>query len=232
MSALDPKKIAILDDYFPNLTTGFRISEFNYYLDKFPICEVYVHRYDLHYPQYATAYPQYKDRVKSFDQFDWTGHSYALYYTVFLNNAAHFYFAYEQAHTPFILELYPGGGFKSFFPGFYSGMDIIVSPNLPFVLIPGKNYDGFPTGCCIDAALHNVAVFCTDELNMNEHFEHKEDIFITPPDAGKIADSIMEYYHDPQKLYRMSVYGKEKFRAVFDFEKQMSARVSILEQYA
>ncbi|UWG96663.1 hypothetical protein LPY66_17540 [Dehalobacter sp. DCM] len=45
---------------------------------------------------------------------------------------------------------------KSFFPTFYSGIDLIVSPNLPFVLIPGKNYDGFPTGCCIDAALHNV----------------------------------------------------------------------------
>lgn len=366
MSTINQKKIAILDDYFPNLATGFRISEFNYYLDKFPNCEVYVHQYDAHYPAYAAVYPQFKDRVKPFVQFDWSGQSYALYYTVFLSNAA---FAYELANTPFIVELYPGGGFwinddeidaklikvlqspllrkvivtqkmtydyitsrgfvtqdkiayiygmvtypeyfhttvpkrfykndkntfdicfvahkymplgvdkgytifiemcrkllasaedimfhvvgnfdcneidvsdlgnritfygvkdKRFFPVFFSGMDIIVSPNLPFVLIPGKNYDGFPTGCCIDAGLHNVAVFCTDLLNMNDHFEHKKEIFIIPPIATEIAENILEYYRNPDKLYEMSACGQAKFREIFDFNKQMKARVSVLEQY-
>lgn len=363
------KKIAILDDFFPNLTTGFRIAEFNYYLERFPNCEAFVHRYDNHYPEYADTYPQFKDRVKSFDQFDWTGQSYALYYTVFLSNAAHFYFAYELANTPFVFELYPGGGFwlnddevdaklkkvfgspffrkvivtqkitydyivnkgfvtpdkvvyiygmvtypdyfrptvrkqyfgkdketfdvcfvahkymplgvdkgytivldtykklkkhadnirfhivgnfepyeinvnelgyriifyglkdKRFFPEFFSKMDVILSPNRPFILIPGKNYDGFPTGCCIDAALHNVAVFCTDMLNMNEHFEHRKDIFFIPPDAEEITKNILEYYHDPDELYRMSARGQAKFREVFDFDKQMKARASILEQF-
>ncbi|MCG1025911.1 MAG: glycosyltransferase family 4 protein [Dehalobacter sp.] len=366
---INQKKIAILDDYFPNLTTGFRISEFNYYLEKYPNCEVYATRYDMHHHEYAAVYPQYKDKVKPFTQFDWTGQSYALYYMVFLSNAAAFHFVYEMFNTPFIFELYPGGGFwinddeidarlikvlqspllrkvivtqkrtydyitsrgfvtpdkiayiygmvtypeyfhstvpkrfygkdkntldicfvahkymptgmdkgypifiemckklasitedirfhvvgnfdrdeidvselgsrivfyglrdKSFFPQFFSGMDMIVSPNLPFVLIPGKNFDGFPTGCCIDAALHNVAVFCTDELNMNDHFEHKKDLFIIHADAGKIAESIMEYYQSPEKLYSMSACGQAKFREIFDFEKQMRDRVSVIEQY-
>jgi glycosyltransferase involved in cell wall biosynthesis len=363
------KKIAILDDYFPNLTTGFRIAEFNYYLEKFSNCEVYVHRYDNHYPQYAAVYPQFKDKVKSFLQFDWTGQSYKLFYTVFLSNAASFYFAYDLANTPFIFELYPGGGFwfnddeidarlikvfsnplfrkvivtqkivydyivnrgfvtpdkvtyiygmvtypeyfhptiqkqffgkdkntfdicfvahkymplgvdkgfvtfietckklfkaannirfhvvgnfepnevdvselgnsitfyglkdKTFFPGFFSKMDIIVSPNLPYVLIPGKNIDGFPTGCCIDAALHNVAVFCTDQLNMNEHFKHKKDIFIITPDAEEITKNILEYYHDPAELYRLSARGQAKFQEIFDFDKQMKARTSVIEEF-
>jgi len=338
MNAISQRKFAILDDHFPNLTTGFRISEFNYYLEKYPNCEVYSTRNDMYHPEYAAVYPQFQNRVKSFTEFDWTGQSFDLYYMVFLLNAATFHYIYELANTPFIFELYPGGGFwinddvidarlikvlqspllrkvivtqkmtydyitsrgfvtpdkiafiygmvthpeyfhttipkklygkdkrtfdicfvahkympmgidkgytifidmckklvqsaedimfhvvgnydqsdidvtalgdrivfhglrdKNFFPGFYSGMDIIVSANLPFLLIPGKNYDGFPTGCCIDAALHNVSVFCTDVLNMNNHFEHKKNIYIIPPDAGQISESVMEYYHDPEKL--------------------------------
>ena len=326
-------------------------------------------RYDMHHLEYEAAYPQFTGRVKPFTQFDWTGKSSSLYYTVFLANAFSFYFVYELANTPFVFELYPGGGYwindpeidarlikvlqspllrkaivtqkmtydyitnhgfatpdkiayiygmvthpqyfhtavakkyygkdkntfdicfvghkymplgldkgyhifidvckklaaaaenitfhvvgnfdkneidvgsidnriifhgpkdHSFFPGFYSGMDIIVSPIVPFMLIPGKSYDGFPVGCCIDAALHNVAVFCTDMLNQNTHFEHKKNIFIIQPDANEIADNITEYFHDPSKLYAMSVRGQEKFREVFDFNKQMSERSTILDQF-
>ncbi len=120
---------------------------------------------------------------------------------------------------------------KRFFPHFFSKMDIIVSPNRPFILIPGKSYDGFPTGCCIDAALHNVAVFCTDPLRMNEHFEHKKDIFFINPVAEEIAESILAYYHNPDELYRMSARGQAKFREVFDFDKQMTARASVIAQF-
>lgn len=368
MSGIPQKKLTILDDYFPNLKTGFRISEFNYYLERYPNCEVYSTRYDLHHLEYEAAYPQFTGRVKPFTLFDWTGKSNSLYYTVFLNNAYNFYFVYELANTPFIFELYPGGGYwindpeidaklikvlqspllkkvivtqkmtydyimnrgfatpdkvayiygmvthpqyfqtaipkkfygkdkatfdvcfvankymplgrdkgyhlfietckklapaaadimfhvvgsfdrdeinlagienritfygprdHSFFPDFYSGMDMIVSPNAPFLLIPGKSYDGFPTGCCIDAALHNVGVFCTDLLNQNAHFEHRKNIFLISLDPIDIADSIMEYYHDPEKLYLMSACGQAKFREVFDFGKQMGERAAVIDQ--
>jgi glycosyltransferase involved in cell wall biosynthesis len=367
--AASQKKLTILDDYFPNLRTGFRISEFNYYLNRYPNSEVFSTRCDMHRLEYESAYPQFKDRVKPFTQFDWTGRSSSLYYTVFLANAYNFYFVYELANTPFIFELYPGGGYwindaeidaklikvlqspllrkvivtqkiiydyitshgfadpgkieyiygmvthpqyfqamapkryygkdkktfdicfvghkympmgldkgynifidvckklaastdniifhvvgnfdrneidvssidnrmvfhglrdHSFFPGFYAGMDIIVSPIIPFLLIPGKSYDGFPVGCCIDAGLHNVGVFCTDVLNQNNHFEHRKNIFIISPAASEIADNILEYYHDPEKLYVLSACGQARFRDVFDFDKQMGARVNVLNQY-
>lgn len=362
-------KLTIVDDFFPNLITGFRISEFNYYLEKYPTSEVFSSRCDMYYAEYVAAYPQFYNRVKPFDQFDWTGRSTSLYYSVFLGNAYAFYFVYELASTPFIFELYPGGSFwindpevdaklvkvlqspllkkvivtqkmtydyivnrgfvtpdkiayiyglvthpqyfnttppkkhymtdkqtfdicfvahkymaqgidkgyhifidvckrlaasapniifhvvgnfdstdidttglenrivfyglknHSFFPDFYAGMDIIVSPNAPFILIPGKNYDGFPTGCSIDAGLNGVGVFCTDQLNQNQHFVHRKDIFIITLDAASIADNIMEYYHDPQKLYQMSASGQAKFREVFDFKKQMGERAAVIDQF-
>lgn len=363
------KKLAILDDYFPNLKTGFRVSEFNYYMNKYPSCEIFSTRYNQHHEEYAKAYPQYAGKVKPFTEFDWTGKSYSLFYTVFLANAFSFYFVYELANTPFVFELYPGGGYwindpeidgrlekvlkspllrkvivtqkktydyilekgfttpdkiayiygmvthpqyfkpvppkkiygkhkktfdicfvgnkymalgedkgypvfiemckrlasagkdimfhvvggfdrdeidvsgisdriifhgpqdHSFFPEFYAGMDIIVSPNIPFVLIPGKSYDGFPTGCCIDAALHQTAVFCTDELRQNEYFTHKKDIVIIPPRAAEIADSILEYYRKPKKLYELAANGQARFRALFDFNRQMEARAAAIEQF-
>ncbi len=362
-------KLTIVDDFFPNLTTGFRISEFNYYLERYPGSEVFSSRCDMYYKEYVAAFPQFSNRVRPFDQFDWTGNSTSLYYSVFLGNAYAFYFVYELANTPFVFELYPGGSFwiddpevdmklnkvlqspllkkvivtqkmtydylinrgfttpdkiayiyglvthpqyfkatpskkrygtdkktfdicfvahkymvqgidkgyhifmdvckklaaaatdinfhvvgnfdstdidttgitnrikfhglqdHSFFPDFYSKMDIIVSPNAPFILIPGKNFDGFPTGCCIDAGVNGVCVFCTDQLDQNQYFEHKKNIFIITLDPKSIADSIMEYYHDPQKLYQLSMNGQQKFREVFDFKKQMEKRASVIDQF-
>lgn len=364
---MSQKKLTILDDYFPNLKTGFRVSEFNYYLEKYPNCDVFSTRYEMHHPEYAAVYPQFSHRVKPFTLFDWTGQSSSLYYTVFLSNAHNFHFIYELANTPFVFELYPGGGYwindpevdaklikvlqspllkkvivtqkmtydyivnhgfvtpdkvayiygmvthpqyfqttvpkrlygrdkhtfdicfvahkymplgldkgyhifvdvckklatlapnimfhvvggfdrneidvselgnritfyglqnPDFFPSFYSGMDIILSPNAPFLLIPGKNYDGFPTGCCIDAALNNVAVFCTDILNQNEHFEHRKNIFIIPFIADDIANNVFEYYREPEKLYTLSALGQAKFKEVFDFGKQMGERCAVIE---
>lgn len=49
---------------------------------------------------------------------------------------------------------------------FFRQIDLIVSPNLPFTLRPGK-FDGFPTGCCVEAGLNGVAVCTTDELKQN-----------------------------------------------------------------
>ena len=44
-------------------------------------------------------------------------------------------------------------------------MDLIISPNVPFVLASGA-FDGFPTACCMEAALSGTAMFVTDELKL------------------------------------------------------------------
>lgn len=116
-----------------------------------------------------------------------------------------------------------------FFPSFYSGMDIILSPNVPFVLAPGA-FDGFPTGCCIEAGLCGVAVFCSDPLDLNPCFVDGEDIAIIPLDAQSVADRILEYYHAPQRLYGLAERCQASFLKVFDIEQQMQPRLDLLSR--
>ena len=69
------------------------------------------------------------------------------------------------------------------------------------------NFDGFPTGTCVDAGLRKTALFCTDELHMNAHFIEDEEIVIIPHDAVQIVDIIESYYRDPEKLKRVAENG-------------------------
>ena len=70
-----------------------------------------------------------------------------------------------------------------FFPSFYSQMDLILAPNIPFTLLPGA-FDGFPPGGCIEAGLSGVAVFCTDVLNQNIAFKDGEELVIVFADQA------------------------------------------------
>ena len=117
-----------------------------------------------------------------------------------------------------------------FFPGFYAGMDIILSPNTPFRLYPG-NFDGFPTGCCIEAGLCGVAVFCTDELGLNIAFRDREDIVLVPRNIEDIAEAVLEYHREPEKLERLAERGRRSFNEVFSVDAQMGQRMKILGQF-
>ncbi len=116
-----------------------------------------------------------------------------------------------------------------FFPDFYSRMDIILSPNVPFVLLPGA-FDGFPTGSCIEAGLCGVAVFCTDSLGQNVVFRDGEEIVIISRDAAEIAVLIDKYYHSYDELCYLADQGQAAFRRVFDIEAQMAPRLRILSE--
>ena len=116
-----------------------------------------------------------------------------------------------------------------FFPSFYAGMDLILSPNVPFVLAPGA-FDGFPTGCCIEAGLCGVAVFCSDPLGLNPCFVDGEDIVIIPVDAPAVAELILEYYRAPLRLYELAGRCQASFRRVFDIEHQMQPRLDVLSR--
>lgn len=117
-----------------------------------------------------------------------------------------------------------------FFSDFYSGMDIILSPNVPFVLAPGQ-FDGFPTGCCIEAGLNGVAVFCADTLNQNIAFKDQEEIVITSRSSGEITDSILDFYDRSDDLRRLAEKGEQAFRTIFSRETQMMPRLRILSEY-
>lgn len=125
--------------------------------------------------------------------------------------------------------LFHGRRATDFFPPFYAGMDIILSPNVPFVLHPGA-FDGFPTAACAEAGLCGVAVFCSDVLCQNVRFRDREEIVIVPPDPGDIEETIWQYYSDPDALYRLSELGRNAFREAFDLSRQMEPRFRCLSE--
>lgn len=116
----------------------------------------------------------------------------------------------------------------SFFPEFYSRMDAIVSPNTPFLLAPGA-FDGFPLGCCIEAALCGCAVFLTDPLQLNDgRFRDREELVLIPPEPAGIAALVREYLHDPPRLRALAEQGERAMRARFALEVQMAPRLRLI----
>jgi glycosyltransferase involved in cell wall biosynthesis len=116
-----------------------------------------------------------------------------------------------------------------FFPEFYSKMEIVLSPNVPFVLAPGA-FDGFPTGSCMEAGLCGVAVFCSDPLNQNIAFTDKEEIVIISREPREIAQLISHYYENPDVLYQVAEKGKRAFLKTLDLKTQMAERMKVLEE--
>lgn len=115
-----------------------------------------------------------------------------------------------------------------FFPEFYSNMDIILSPNRPYKLFNGA-FDGFPTGCCVDAALNGTAIFCTDLLNLNISFVNEEDMVIINLDVDEVVKKILHYKENLDDLYKISKRGKKKFCELYDLNNQMKKRVELIE---
>jgi glycosyltransferase involved in cell wall biosynthesis len=360
--------VVILDDYFPNLMTGFRISEYNCYLEAYPDSRVYTSD-----PGFATDIRHYREQYPHLAQrvVNWHDRRYLAgraAYCVFVNNAHQFLPVIEKHGLPFAFTLYPGGGFQIddeesdrklrrvcdspllrkvivtqtisqeylirkqfcdsamiefvyggvfpsdvFSPGtvkkryygidkesfdlcfvahkympkgidkgydvfievarllapelknvrfhvvgghgpdeidvtdlgekirfygsmhrdefqrFYAGMDLIVSPNVPFRVCPGR-FDGFPTGCCIEAGLSGVAVFCADCLGSNIAFVDGEELVIIPRDPPSIAGIIGRYHADPERLSRIAANGQRAFARVFDLNAQMEPRLRVLDE--
>jgi len=113
---------------------------------------------------------------------------------------------------------------------FFRNIDIILSPNIPYVLHPGA-FDGFPTASCTDAALSKVAMFCTDELNLNENrFRDGEEIVIIKPDVDGIVSQIEYYIKHPELLRRLSEAGYIRAKKLYSYDAQILPRIRILEK--
>lgn len=368
--------LVILDDLFPHLISPFRITEFNELLENFTNSVVFTSvnkfrvqrkkvKFNAVKKTYFQIYPQNRGRIFLYDLDERVTSK--LCYVVFLNNAANFFPYITACGLPFVLELYPGGGFQlndnnsdkklelitsspllkkiivtqkvtqdylidngfctpdkveliyggvfpanqlnkcdnvkryflrdkktfdicfvahkytkhgkdkgydvfinvahilsklipeavfhivgpfdhndidvsaihdriifygprttDFFPSFYSGMEIILSPNAPNILSPGA-FDGFPTGACIEAALCGTVIFACDLLKLNPFYDGEE-IVIIPRDPEKISLMIHKYAKEPELLYKISQRSKERFQQVFSIENQMAPRLRILEQ--
>jgi lipopolysaccharide transport system ATP-binding protein len=104
--------IVVIDDFYPNLTTGFRVAEYNHYLRAFPdlLIASTIGDFKERHAVFGKLYPDLRSRVVSFDP-ELLSHA-KLCYLNFLNNA-HYHVEYlEAAALPFLFTLYPGGGFE------------------------------------------------------------------------------------------------------------------------
>jgi len=115
-----------------------------------------------------------------------------------------------------------------FFPSFYSSMDLILSPNRPAYL-PGA-FDGFPTGCCVEAVLCGVALFCTDCLNLNIIFKDREEIVLISLNVPEICEIIEDYYYNYDRLCKLAQKGQEAFKKIFDIKSQIEPRLKIIQE--
>jgi lipopolysaccharide transport system ATP-binding protein len=362
-------RLVVLDDFFPNLMTGFRIAEYNAYLARWPglrILTTQPHFAACH-AQYAARYPQWAPRVRPFDATALAGAT--LAYLNFLNNAAQFLPALQARALPFLLTLYPGGGFgidaadsdeklrrvlaspllrgmvvttpviarylgefarresialppvteiagvvvnplcfdaaervflgagkdvadvcfvaekymergvNKGYPEFVAaaqevavaepavrfhvvggftaddmalgplagrvrfhgtlptddlrallhGMDLIVAPSRPFTLHAG-NFDGFPTGACIEAAASGVAIVAADPLAQNRLFEDGRSIVLTENEPQAIAKRLLALLREPARLRAVALAGQAVVRRHYAPERQIGARIAMIER--
>lgn len=121
--------VAIIDDFIPNPMGGFRSSEFEYLLRNIPGAYIFtiigskiskkkqfqyfntksVRQFNDNKAQFCKEYELSPERIKPFHS--WTKVKPKLAYTVFLDNAYYLIDYFEEYNIPFVLELYPGGGF-------------------------------------------------------------------------------------------------------------------------
>ncbi|MFD0666758.1 ATP-binding cassette domain-containing protein [Ramlibacter sp. MAHUQ-53] len=121
-------------------------------------------------------------------------------------------------------------------PAFFAAQDLVVSPNRPHLLHPG-NFDGFPTGACVEAALCGVAVMATDALGQNPGFVDGESLLLLP--AGEpaqivaaIVSGVRALVADPARLAPLAAAGREATRRWYDPQAQIAPRQQALEAAA
>ena len=129
------KPVVVLDDFFPNIYTGFRIAEFSALLARYPDLRVYTtsREFDQVYPQYAERFPALAPRVGRYEP--GVLRDAGLAWFMFIHNAVTFVPDLEAAGVPFVFSLNPGGGFGLDNPESDAKLDrVLASPMLRHVI--------------------------------------------------------------------------------------------------
>lgn len=118
---------------------------------------------------------------------------------------------------------------------FYGQMDLIVSPNRPGQLHAG-NFDGFPTGACVEAALCEVAIMATDALHQNPGYVDQQSIFLLDHDGAPLAEQIERAVRHlaahPEQLSQVANVCQRLTRTLYAPERQIKTRQDILRKAA
>jgi len=116
-------------------------------------------------------------------------------------------------------------------PTFFHGMDLVVSPNKPFVLHAG-NFDGFPTGACVEASLCGVAVMASDALEQNPGYRSGESMLIVPPAVDAMVEALRGLLREPWQVASIARAGQALTRRWYAPEVQIGRRREVLETVA
>ena len=109
----------------------------------------------------------------------------------------------------------------------YAQMDVIISPNKPFLLAKGA-FDGFPLGTVVEAAFNGVAAMVSDFLKQNDVFAEEHELLVIS-DAESIVLKVMDLIQDPEKLHRIAINGRQKFLKIYSHDAQFPARLELLQ---
>lgn len=118
--------------------------------------------------------------------------------------------------------------FTKDFPMFYSEMDIIVSPNRDDLSKSGY-FDGFPTGCCVEAGACGCGVITADTLKQNIMFVDGKELSIIEPTAQSAAEKVKFFYNNKTELMAMRLCGQEAIRKTYSPMRQIEPRIEILK---
>jgi len=111
----------------------------------------------------------------------------------------------------------------------FKGIDIIISPNKSFFLSKGA-FDGFPLGTVIEAALNQVLVILSDDLNQNYVFTDREELIIVKSDSSCIENEIINLIENPDTIPEIAKRGMLKFQEVYSNNIQMKPRIELLKK--
>jgi hypothetical protein len=113
---------------------------------------------------------------------------------------------------------------------FFETIDVMVSPNRAFVLDKGA-FDGFPTGCCVEASLKGVAMIVSDPLSMNlNYYQEGTEIDIITPSVSDAIARLNHYLQHPEALRSLALAGQERSRVIFSEAYQLQPRMAFLEE--
>ena len=113
---------------------------------------------------------------------------------------------------------------------FYREVDVVVSPNRPRVLHAG-NFDGFPTGCCVEGALCGVVMVASDPLGLNAgRYREGVEFVRIEPDGADVARALRTLLADPPSVKRIGEAGQAVTRRLFAPDVQIGGRIAVLER--
>lgn len=138
-------------------------------------------------------------------------------------------FDYTNQYSNLKNNLHHYGSQKSsFFPEFYSKIDIVLSPNRSNVLRPGA-FDGFPMA--VEGSFCGSALFISNPENVQTEYKDKKHLVIIQTDVQDIVKKIEYYIHNLDQLYDISKAGQLLTQKIFDINKQKKDRNEFIEKY-